>query len=154
MSIDESTQARFWAKVQKTETCWLWTASLSGGYGNLRLGEKTVKAHRLSWELHVGEIPDGLCVCHNCPGGDNPKCVNPTHLFLGTKKDNTRDAVKKGRWGFRKGSTRHVHKLTEAQVQDILRSSLSQTKLGQLYGVTQGAISHIFNKRNWTHVTT
>lgn len=91
---------RFWEKVQKTKTCWLWTGANLGGkwpYGMLgKPGDPTVlyKAHRLSWELHVGPIPDGLFVLHKC---DVPLCVNPDHLFLGTAADNMADMVQKGR---------------------------------------------------------
>lgn len=88
---------RFWANVDKTlghgpqGTCWVWTACAIKGYGYI---SRTL-AHRVSWEIHNSPIPEGLCVLHKC---DNPPCVNPEHLFLGTKKDNILDAVAKGRW--------------------------------------------------------
>jgi hypothetical protein len=92
---------RFWAKVDVAgpEDCWVWTAALgSTGYGHLggnrRRAQPDYKAHRLSWELHHGPIPEGLSVLHRC---DNPPCVNPAHLFLGTQRDNVIDAVQKGR---------------------------------------------------------
>jgi hypothetical protein len=91
---------RFWAKVNKTESCWLWTASKHPfGYGTIFSGIKGTPplcAHAVSWVLHNGPISKGLCVLHNCPGRDNPACVNPAHLWLGTKRDNTNDAIKKG----------------------------------------------------------
>lgn len=95
----ETLEEKFWARVNKTESCWLWTGCKVHGYGNLRVKKGTVgfAAHRLSWEIHNGPIPDGLWVLHNCPGGDNPSCVNPAHLWLGTEEDNNKDCVKKKR---------------------------------------------------------
>lgn len=87
---------RFWSKVNKTDGCWLWIASRhKKGYGQFKLDGKMRKAHRVAWELTYGPIPPDKNVCHTC---DNPPCVRPDHLFLGTNGDNVRDAVKKGRW--------------------------------------------------------
>jgi len=91
--------ARFWSNVDKSGVCWLWTASTRYGYGRLKVGARRIQAHRVSWELHHGPIPEGLCVLHNCPGGDNPTCVNPAHLWLGTRADNAADRDAKGRHG-------------------------------------------------------
>lgn len=92
---------RFWEKVQKSEGCWEWTGALlkaRGGYGTFNVGDhKTKYAHRFSWEIHYGEIPPGKLVCHHC---DNPKCVRPDHLFIGSYWDNAQDAALKGRMGF------------------------------------------------------
>ena len=91
---------RFWQKVIRHDGCWGWAGSVgSTGYAQMgsRKGEgvwRSMKASRFSFELHVGPIPDGMCVCHSC---DNPICVNPEHLFLGTQLDNMKDKVKKGR---------------------------------------------------------
>lgn len=88
---------RFWSKVDKTSTCWLWTGMPNGwGYGTFKVSAGNDRfAHRLSWEIHKGPIPKGLCVCHKC---DRPICVNPDHLFLGSHRDNRDDAIRKGRW--------------------------------------------------------
>jgi hypothetical protein len=95
---------KFFTHVRKTSSCWLWTGSINlhpnkGGYGQIVLWQargfrKRVKSHRLSWEIHFGKIPIGMCVLHKC---DNRKCVNPKHLFLGTQLDNMRDRFSKGR---------------------------------------------------------
>jgi hypothetical protein len=90
------TISEFWANVQKGDGCWLWTGAINGpGYGSLRLDgqPKSVFAHRLAWQLANGAMPNGL-VLHKC---DNPRCVNPDHLFIGTYTDNQRDCVRKGR---------------------------------------------------------
>ena len=94
-----ATEHRFWSKVEKSAGCWLWTASKRNkGYGAFCYeahGRKIQgRAHRFSWELHNGDIPDGLFVLHKC---DIPACVNPDHLFLGTNDDNIRDMIQKGR---------------------------------------------------------
>ena len=93
----EARTARFWERVDTTGECWLWTGHRNeDGYGTLGWQYKQYSAHRLSYEIAYGAIPPGLCVCHRC---DNPPCVRPDHLFLGTQADNMRDRYRKGRYG-------------------------------------------------------
>ena len=143
---------RFWSKVQKAEGCWNWTAGASSrGYGVLEVGGRQMRAHRISWELRHGPIPAGVHVCHRC---DNPRCVRPEHLWLGTNSDNMRDASQKGRIAF--GSRNGSAKLIEAEVSDILRlyerGEHSQREIARRHGVTQATISHIVRREQWTHL--
>ena len=97
LSMMSSPQERFWARVNKglPKECWEWkSASVRGGYGQISVNGKRAIASRMSWELHNGKIPNGMFVCHHC---DNPPCVNPGHLFLGTNFDNALDRTQKGR---------------------------------------------------------
>lgn len=159
-------EMRFWVKVNKTDTCWNWTAQLCpDGYGRFRMNYKGYAAHRLSWIWANGEIPEGLFVCHHC---DNPSCVRPDHLFLGSALENNRDASMKGRSaiGDRNGTrtkpeTRlrgEAHpdsKLTEADVIQI-RSEYSTKQTGhrilaKRFSVSPTAIRQIVNGRTWKH---
>lgn len=147
---------RFWAKIEKTETCWLWTgATTHGGYGVISKGraiEGDLRAHVLAYELTHGKVPDGMNVCHTC---DNPPCVRPDHLFLGTQKDNVLDAIAKGRQinpPIKRGEEHGMVKLTAAQVIQIreeLKAGNSQTDIARRYNVTQAAISLIKLGKKW-----
>lgn len=109
LTISEEVIERFWSHVVKSDGCWIWTAGTykHGGYGLISIGDRNHRTHRVAWILANGEIPEGLFVCHHC---DNPPCVRPDHLFLGTNLDNMRDSNQKGR--LTKGSCRRGHALT------------------------------------------
>jgi len=160
---------RFWSRVVRCEGdgCWIWQGRREEkmGYGRFLFGEGSLYAHRISYHLTVGPIPRGLCVCHRC---DNPPCVNPDHLFLGTQKDNIADAITKGRQakGLTHGSVTHpgLHrgeknpsaKLTEVEVSQIraLVRGFRITKgdVGRLYGVTGQMVGAISRRRAWGHL--
>lgn len=103
---------RFWAHVAQSEGCWEWQASVfRTGYGQFRDGGRSMRAHRVAWELVNGPIPEGLHVCHRC---DNRKCVRPDHLFLGTRSDNMQDMSAKGRgWGSRLICRAGLHRIDD-----------------------------------------
>lgn len=164
----ESFIERFWARTLRGEEheCWDWIgAKLSTGYGQLPIFHDTVSAHRFSFELHLGAIPKGQCVCHTC---DRRICVNPTHLFLGTPADNNADAKLKGRTcsGARHGShtrperrPRGVHhglsKLTDDAVKEIrrmLKSGLTKVSIAKTFNVSPVSIYDISIGRTWTHI--
>ena len=135
---------RFWQKVDKTDGCWEWTGSKKRrGYVEFFADGKTCLAHRWSYEAHNGPIPPGLFVCHKC---DNPCCVRPDHLFVGTAKDNMQDCSKKGRLAPPHPGLKYKGKLTLEQVSVIrrLRSlGFLQRELGEMFGCTGANISHI-----------
>jgi len=121
--------------------CYLWTGPvIEGGYGRIKVSRRTVLAHRLAWEVHRGPIADDLCVCHRC---DNPGCVNPDHLFLGTHAENMADRDAKGRCRPGSGVRQWKAKLTPVLVAEIRASSLLQRELAEIYGVTQKTISAV-----------
>lgn len=149
----KTTEERFWSKVNKTEDCWLWTAGKNnGGYGQFYNGKKMVTAHRFSYQLNNETIPDGLDCLHKC---DNPICVNPTHLFLGTQQDNSNDMISKQRQHHPYGENCHQSKLSQEDVLFIKQFPKyrgSGIELANRFNVTKTTIGYIRNGRNWKSV--
>ena len=128
--------------------CIVWTKSRSpAGYGKMNVNGLHLRTHRLAYECFVGSIPTGLCVLHTC---DNPPCVNPLHLWLGTNQDNMDDKVKKGRQGI--GERNGNAKLTAIKVGEIrklLDSGMTQTQIDADYGVSQTTVRYILKGKTW-----
>lgn len=163
---------RFWTFVQHTSAdepnaCWIWTGKTDKGYGKFWYRGRSVTASRFAYERFVGPIPPGLNVCHHC---DTPACVRPTHLFLGTVKDNTAAAIQKGRFDPQhlkharkaRGAANCNTKLTEEQVRAIRAeyargiapspSPVSLRGLAKRYGVAKYAIFSIVHRLTWRHM--
>jgi hypothetical protein len=150
---------RFLAKVSQSSGCWMWTAGrFERGYGAFQWQKgKVVKAHRAAWTLFKGEIPEGLFVCHKC---DEPLCVNPEHLFLGTARDNSQDMIAKGRGKYPgptsppKGTQHHKAKLTEAEVLQIRAIGYSARMIdtANAFGISEANVSSIVRKETWKHL--
>jgi len=145
---------RFWPRVIKTDTCWIWNgAKTPFGYGRLGVGEGWVMAHRFSWELANGPIPEGLFILHHC---DNPPCVRPDHLFVGTLRDNTRDMTSKGRNRPPRGVLSGRTHLTETDVRRMREMYASgtykQQQLADAFGIAENTVSLIVNRKRWAHI--
>jgi hypothetical protein len=148
--------------VDKNTGCWNWTGTLNRvegekrRYGRVFVGStldgtgKRIMAHRASYMAFVEMVPDELCVCHKC---DNPKCVNPNHLFLGTKKDNAKDMVKKGRSLSRYGAENPNHKLSSKDVLIIRKSNYSLPELGRKFNVSPNTIFRIKHNQTWSNLS-
>lgn len=158
--------ALFWAKVTKSPGCWEWRGYCNpGGYGRLNRSGVYTLAHRYAWQELVGAIPAGMDLCHTC---DNPPCVNPDHLFLGTRAENMADAARKGRTtsGDRnpariyrermpRGSRNNRAKWTEADIIEIRRlhaSGIRQVRIAEQTGMSQTNVSRIVRRTHWRHV--
>lgn len=156
----QSMAERFWKKVKKTRGCWLWNGAITtGGYGCLGIGSRTdgtrasERAHRVAWMLTRGPIPAGIFVLHRC---DNPRCVCPAHLFLGTHADNMQDMRAKGRSGHKgahPGEKHHFARLNRQDVQKIraqyAAGASSQDVLAMKFGITQGHCGRIIRGEAW-----
>jgi len=146
MTLHERFESKFF--VHPITDCWLWIGSDNYRYGTFWM-DKPLKAHRVAWTIYRGEIPNGLHVLHTC---DTPLCVNPSHLFLGTHRDNMRDMFSKGRRdtarGFRNGNA----KLTDLQVHEIRSSVGSQRKIAARFKISQTTVGVIKRRKNWKHI--
>lgn len=158
--IFRSIEERFFEKIYycPMSGCWLWGGSTRPsrklgevGYGQIssRLEKRPVLAHRVSWAIHNGPIPEGMLVCHIC---DVRSCVNPKHLFLGTEQDNTSDMCSKNRQIHQRGVEAGRCKLSEEQVRDIFHSTLGIRQLGRNYNVAHTTIEAIKQRRSWRHL--
>lgn len=149
---------RFWkkCKINEESNCWEWQGSVTEkGYGrfDVSINNKTkhFRAHRISYELCIGDIPPNIMVCHEC---DNPSCINPEHLFLGTNADNIADMMKKNRQ--RKGEIHGRNKLSLDEVQYIKsfpKYHGSGVKLAEQFAVSKTTIYDIRNGKRWKHLT-
>lgn len=152
MIITDSVKRRFYNKVD-VNMQWIGYKN-NHGYGKIYVNDKKEFAHRISYTMHIGEIPKGMCVLHSC---DDPGCVLPEHLHLGTHKDNAREMVERGRAknGGHKGERVGTAKLTERQVLEIrerYKQGQTQCNLATEYGVRQCTVSAIVIRKLWGHI--
>lgn len=144
---------RFWDKVDKRDagSCWEWTAYKQGkGYGLIGTANGSARAHRISWRIHNGPIPKGLFVLHRC---DNPACVNPDHLFLGTHKDNMSDRQRKKRhaYGTRNGNAKLNPESVRA-IRALAQQSISRRIIANIFNIHPDHVKKIVARRAWKHV--
>lgn len=150
-----SIRERFWSKVAvgRRDDCWEWVGGTfnHAGYGEFRLPTGHIGAHRQAWELVYGLIPENTCVLHKC---DNPRCVNPAHLFLGTHADNVADKVAKGRGacGEKQGQSKLTAEKVIAIRDEYTGKRGEQPIIAKKYGVTQSVVSEIVTGKAWKHL--
>lgn len=143
-ALSQESIDRFWAKVEKTDSCWLWTAALNEkGYGVFGVKKETDKAHRISWKLSKGPILNSLFVLHKC---DIPNCVRPSHLFLGTNQDNVNDMIKKGR-NSPPPSMGGWNRINIPEFIFPLLGKQPDTKIAKLIGVTKHTIQRLRKRK-------
>lgn len=137
----------------KENGCLEWTGYKDKkGYGQAHHYYKRLFAHRLSWMVHKGEIPEGMLVCHTC---DNPPCCNPDHLFLGTYKENIQDMIRKGRSNTPKGERVRSSKLKNSDIYEIKKlfeKGYSMQEISNIYMCARSTISNIINRKTWKHI--
>lgn len=137
-------------KISKSG-CWEWQGTLliNEFYGVVCFQGKRYRAHRLSYSHHVGEIPEGKIVCHHC---DNPKCINPDHLYAGTNQDNSNDMVSRGRHVSKKGESSEKSKLKEWQIPIIRADKRKEKDIAKAFGVAPSTIGHVRRRISWGHI--
>lgn len=140
--------ARFWSKVAMGQACWEWKRSRNKtGYGQININGRPRLAHRVSWEIANGPIPEGMHVCHKC---DNPPCVRPDHLHLGVREENMRDMAKKGR-ASRTGARLSLEQVQEIR-DDLKYTQLSQRAIADKFGVSKSAVQRIASGESWSNI--
>lgn len=151
--VGKALEDKFWSKVNKTDTCWLWTGGNRGnGYGIMTVNYVLKSAHRLAWEFTYGEIPGGLQVNHKC---DVRLCVRPSHLYLGTQRQNLIDARERGRLKDRSGENNGTSKLTDGDVvkiRELYKDGNRVEDLSKKFRVAMSTIYSVVSGRRWTHI--
>lgn len=155
----ETPEQRFWRSTYKTLNCWFWIGARErihgeDWYGHFQIAGKTVKTHRFSWSLHYGPIPPGVCVLHSC---DNPQCVNPKHLFLGTRKQNSSDCISRGRHSSNifPGEKNGRAVLTEQDVHRIrylYSNGWSPSRIANILCAPIRAVQNVSSGKRWRHL--
>lgn len=153
--ISGDDEQRFWQRIIKnsSDECWQWDGCKNAfGYGTIRAEGKTFLAHRFSFKLAHGKLPNGLCICHTC---DNPECCNPKHLFAATHDDNMKDRKRKGHYRDIHGENHPRARLTKQDVNAIRTifsaGNITKTELAKRYGVSITHIGYIISNKSWNH---
>ena len=153
--LSEKNKTNFMKKIQKTDRCWIWTASLNSmdekkepGYGMIRINGRLCSAHRISWILFKGDPIGSLHVCHSC---DNRRCVNPDHLFLATNDENHKDMAAKGR-GTKSAFKRKLTESDVIKIKKMLYQGIKLVEIALLFPVSRQQIQHINKNNCWKHI--
>jgi len=157
MPLKRPIKERLMERITKSENgCWNWDKVTRYGYGQFWVNGTNKRVHRVAYESFIGEIPEGMCVCHTC---DNPRCINPNHLWLGTTQENTADREDKGRGH---AQTRHGENNPRTEftnrivkfIKTLSELGMKQHEIAKIYKVNQSTISRILSLKRWKYVTT